>query len=324
MTSTKQPPRIKTFLALLVGYFLLGFVSTTAGQGIPKNVRRILFLGNSITYSGAYITNIEAYFAAHYPNQSVEFINVGLPSETVAGLSEDGHAGGRFPRPDLHERLGRVLEQTKPDWVFACYGINDGIQMPLDESRFQRFKDGIVWLHEEVTKMGARIIHLTPSVYDETRGKSKGYAAVMDYYAKWLVAQHKQQHWEVIDTHTPMKKYIDAHQKLDKKLGIAGFTIAPDGVHINDAGHWIVAKEVLLYLGEKAVATVPDIQSALSDVSQSVQILDLVTQRQAIMKDAWLTATRHTRPEMKTGLPMQEARKKYDEIGQKIQDLRKQ
>ena len=54
-------------------------------QGIPKNVKRVLFLGNSITYAGSYVTDIEAYFVAHYPNQAVEFINVGLPSETVSG-----------------------------------------------------------------------------------------------------------------------------------------------------------------------------------------------------------------------------------------------
>ena len=50
-------------------------------------------------------------------------------------MSEEGHAGGKFPRPDLHERLDRALPKTKPDLVFACYGMNDGIYLPLDEAR---------------------------------------------------------------------------------------------------------------------------------------------------------------------------------------------
>jgi len=311
------------YFLFILGLYLFGFIPSLTAQGISKEVKRVLFLGNSITYSGAYVTNIEAYFVTHYHDLSIEFINVGLPSETVSGLSEEGHAGGRFPRPDLHERLGRVLYLTKPDLVFACYGINDGIQMPLDEARFQSFKEGVFWLHDEITKIGTRIIHLTPSVYDETRGKNEDYAAVMDYYANWLVQQRKQKNWEVVDTHSPMKKYMEAHQKLDKKFGVAGFTLAPDGVHINDAGHWMVAKEVLLYLGEKAVAKTPDIKTALANIPQSEQIFDLVTQRQAFMKDAWLTATRHKRPEMKTGLPLNEARKKYDDLEKQIRDLKK-
>src|ERR1041385_874446 len=103
---------------------------------LPAHVKRVVFLGDSITYSGTYVAMVEAYFLTRRPDRVIEFINLGLPSETVSGLSEDGHAGGQFPRPDLHERLARVLKQTKPDLIFACYGMNDGIYLPLNEERF--------------------------------------------------------------------------------------------------------------------------------------------------------------------------------------------
>jgi lysophospholipase L1-like esterase len=156
---------------------------SSLAQSITSGTKRILFLGNSITWAGNYVNDIEAYLRVQYPGRQLEFINVGLSSETVSGLSEPGHAGGSFPRPDLHERLARVLKQTKPDLVFACYGMNDGIYMPFDNERFQKFKDGINWLHDEVVKTGARLIHLTPPYYDEVRGKSVGYAAVLDRYS---------------------------------------------------------------------------------------------------------------------------------------------
>ncbi|MDQ6813524.1 MAG: G-D-S-L family lipolytic protein, partial [Bacteroidota bacterium] len=136
-------------------------------QPLAAGVKRILFLGNSITWAGNYVNDVEAFIRVQHPVRELEFINAGLSSETVSGLSEPGHAGGSFPRPDLHERLARVLTQTKPDLVFACYGMNDGIYMPFDLDRFQKFKDGINWLHAEVTKTGARLIHLTPPYYDE-------------------------------------------------------------------------------------------------------------------------------------------------------------
>ena len=108
--------------------------------------RRVVVLGDSITHSGQYVDFIETYFVTRFPDRRVEFLNVGLPSETVSGLSEPGHADGKFPRPDLHERLERVLEQARPDVVLACYGMNDGIYLPFSDERLARFTNGLVRL----------------------------------------------------------------------------------------------------------------------------------------------------------------------------------
>ena len=173
---------------LLTILYLMFFYCCTAQSRLLDSVHRIVFLGNSITYAGSYITDIEAYFITHYPNKEYQFINMGLPSETVSGLSEPGHADGKFPRPDLHERLERVLALTKPDLVFICYGMNDGIYLPLDAERFQKFKDGLIDVHNKVAQTGARIIHLTPPYYDELKGKNRGYEATLDKYADWVLA----------------------------------------------------------------------------------------------------------------------------------------
>src|SRR5438445_4326264 len=50
-----------------------------------QNVRRIVFLGDSITYAGQYVEAVEAYFVTRFPNRRLEFLNLGLPSETVSG-----------------------------------------------------------------------------------------------------------------------------------------------------------------------------------------------------------------------------------------------
>src|SRR5260221_8187643 len=115
-----------------------------------RNVHRILFLGDSITYSGGFIDEIELYLFTHFPENKPEIINLGLPSETVSGLSEEGHAGRAFPRPDLHERLERALDKIKPDMVVACYGMNDGIYYPFSEDRFRKFREGYLKLEAAV------------------------------------------------------------------------------------------------------------------------------------------------------------------------------
>ena len=83
-----------------------------AGPAALEGVRRVVFLGDSITYVGQYIEYTETLLRLSDPSHRCEMLDLGLPSETISGLSEPGHAGGKFPRPDLHERLERVLEQA--------------------------------------------------------------------------------------------------------------------------------------------------------------------------------------------------------------------
>src|SRR4051812_36869652 len=84
---------------------VLGSAPGIAAEEPPlAGVRRVVFLGDSITYAGQYIEFLEAYLRVQDPGFRCEFLDLGLPSETVSGLTEPGHAGSRFPRPDLHER----------------------------------------------------------------------------------------------------------------------------------------------------------------------------------------------------------------------------
>ncbi|MHA8054000.1 SGNH/GDSL hydrolase family protein [Aquirufa sp. OSTEICH-129A] len=288
----------KTPLPWICLLFICSWSSLQA-QLFDDSVKRVLFLGNSITYAAGYVQAIEAYHKAHFPQHKIEFINAGLPSETVSGLSEEGHADGRFPRPDLHERLDRVLLQTQPDIVFASYGMNDGIYLPLDSLRFQKFKDGITWLHAQIEARGSKIIHLTPAPYDELLGKKLGYAQVLDRYSEWLI---QQKNWEVIDVHFPMKQYQSNQQKIDPN-----FALAKDGVHPGDLGHWLMAQQILFHLGQKNILQSNSILQALSNLKDPQAFYQLIVQRHNLMKDAWLGSTGHRRPEMKKGLPLMEA-----------------
>ena len=242
-------------------------------------------MGNSITYAGQFVSDIDAYLTVKYPERHFEIINVGLPSETVSGLSEPGHAGGKFPRPDLHERLQRVINHTKPDLVFACYGMNDGIYKPFDEERFKKYQEGIAWLHDQIIKTGASIIHITPPVYDERKGAA--YANVLDIYSDWLISLRYSSNWDVIDIHWPMKKYLEDQRQADST-----YAFAKDGVHPNETGHFIMAKQILLSLGENEIAKASNMKDALAGYPNSDTILKLVEKRQAIMKDAMVNLYR--------------------------------
>ena len=282
---------------------------------LPAGVQRVLFLGDSITYGGFYTVCVEAYFTTRAPARRLEFMNLGLSSETVSGLSEEGHAGGAFPRPDLHERLGRVLAQTKPDLVFACYGMNDGIYLPFDDARFAAFQAGMRRLRSAVLATGAKLVHATPAIYVDVKGTSPGYAAVLDRYSAWLVAQ-RADGWEVADLHTAMAREFAARRKTDP-----AFTFARDGVHPDEAGHWVMARALLVHLGARDLPDGQGVNEMLAAHPEGPALFKLIRTRSELMRDAWLTATGHIRPKVKAGLPMTEARKRSDEITAEIQTL---
>jgi lysophospholipase L1-like esterase len=311
---------------------VLGSAPGIAADEPPlAGVRRVVFLGDSITYSGQYIEFLEAYLRVKDSTLRCEFLDLGLPSETVSGLSEPGHAGGQFSRPDLHERLDRVLERTRPDLVVACYGMNDGNYYPFSEERFVKFQEGMRFLRERAAAAGAKVLHVTPPVFDpipikektlpvglsEYRQPYEGYDEVLDRYAEWLLTQGADG-WDVVDVHGPMKRYLARERERDP-----GFRLADDGVHVNAMGHWLIARQILLHWGAPAreVADATGVEQVLAAHPHGLEVLELVRKKQRLLKDAWLTATGHKRPGMKAGLPLEEADRQAGGLDTEIRRL---
>lgn len=278
--------------------------------------RRVLFLGDSITASGRYAACFDAWLVSQHGTAGPVVLNAGLPSETVSGLSEEGHAGGKFPRPDLAERLERVLDKTRPDLVVACYGINCGIYQPFDDERFTRYQQGIGRLKDAVEKRGARLILMTPPCYDDQRSpRGFSYNAVLDRYSQWLMDQ-RGKGWLVIDLHDPMSRELMRRREQDPK-----FTFQPDGVHPNEAGHWFIAQQIIRYFGDDKAAAAASPEAMLADLQLPAQLLPLVQKRANLLRDAYVAAAGHKRPGVAAGFPLPEAEAKAQELTAEIQQL---
>jgi lysophospholipase L1-like esterase len=312
--------------ALLCLASFTGFSADTNALAKLQNVHRIVFLGDSITYAGGYVADVEAYYILRFPERHFEFINVGLSSETVSGLSE---ASEKNPRPDLHERLGRVLEKTKPDLMFVCYGMNDGIYNPPDAARLKAFKDGMKSVHEQIAATGAKIIHVTPPVFDPIGAKVRistnapfgfghpywGYNQTLDQFSEWLVAE-RAAGWEVADLHSGMNRWLAEQRQRDPN-----FNFTKDGVHPDAAGHWVMAKEILLYLGANDVENADSSSAMMASNPHGEEILRLAREKEELLRDAWLNFCGFKRPGVKKGLPVPEAKAKAAELDKQIREL---
>lgn len=294
-----------------------------------QGVRRILFLGDSITYAGGYVEAIDAWLFAHCPEQHYELIDIGLPSETVSGLTEPNHAGGAFPRPDLHERLARALAKTKPDLVVACYGMNDGIYSPLDPQRFAKFQEGLRFTRDAVRKAGAKFWVLTPPPFDAhpvlkstlPAGRAEypsgqpyiDYDSALAAYSDWIM-EGRHGEWNAIDIHTPIKAYLADQRRLHPDFALAG-----DGVHINATGHLLIVREVLRAWGAPE-GSLPPLFESHGDAKRD-RLTALIHDRQRLLTDAWLFDVGHKRPGMPTGTPVETAMQKAAEQEKEIRSL---
>jgi len=276
---------------------------------------RVLVLGDSITYDGRWVADLAAWMEREGLEAAV--IDCGLSSETVSGLSEDGHAKGAFPRPVLDERLDRVLRLVRPDLVLACYGMNCGIYQPLDEQRFAAFRAGTERLHAAAERAGSAIVHLTPPVYGGPPGKTgpagaADYDAVLEAYSDWLVSK-RADGWLVIDVHADMLRALRERRRTDPQ-----FAFAPDCVHPDDEGHLQIARAVIAGLGDPQAAAAPDLAERLAP------FLPEVTERLHILRDAYLSAAGHANPHFRGGLPLAAAEARAAAITRHLRDRRLQ
>lgn len=290
---------------------ILSFLATPSSFADEKQVNQlkgtVLFLGDSITHAGHYVSNIEAFIRASGDHES-EFINLGVPSETCTGLSEPDHP---FPRPNVHDRLDCALDVVKPDIVFACYGMNDGIYYPFDEERFAAYQNGIGTIIDKVHAAGAKLILMTPPPFDPEPLRAEGkikpageekYAwfeiyenydtEVLARYSEWIL-QQKDRVEKVIDLRSPVLAFLEHRRETEP-----AFTLSPDGVHLNKEGHAVLTTAILDAFDLDPLELDPHNEADIAGTEW----------RQRILHDAWLSHIGHTRPGMRPGLPMEIAR----------------
>ena len=314
--------------------FALGITVRCAGPRPPvaedflSGCKRILFLGDSITQNGAYVGFIEYYLNRRFPGRTFDIVSIGLSSETVSGLTEPGHP---YPRPCLHDRLGRALEKVKPGVVVACYGMNDGIYHPPDSGRSRAFQDGIRTLVRDAREAGADAILVTPPPFDPLPVAGKlapdgdaayGYASpysryddVLEGYSRWLMDIRIPGVFTV-DLHGPMSRAMERKRRAD-----SAFCFSPDGVHPTPAGHLFMAWTFLKAVGLDVTA--PDLDGELARLAAD-SLFILVDRHRRIRSSGWLDFVGYTRETTVTVPGVSQAEQQAAELQERIDLMRRQ
>ena len=269
--------------------------------------KKTVFLGDSITQDGRYVTFTAYYLDRLYPQKNFDIYGLGLSSETLSGLSETNHAGGAFPRPCLFERLGRLLEAVKPEVVIACYGMNDGIYQPLDPERFMAFKRGVTNLIEQCKAAGVKEIFLvTPPIFDyPPNAPGFNYDSVLTEYAAWEMTL-KISGVQVIDLHTAMRKARATRAGVFSK----------DRIHPGDEGHLLMAKTILAGLNVQ----VPDESLATIQADPLYKHVDVLRRHRSTR---WLNHVGYTRGKTITPQPLGDTETEAAKLQQTIDALRR-
>lgn len=302
----KQLPRTFSLLRpLLIVLLALARLESTslsadaAGSPAPakavaalRGVHRIVFLGDSITQAGDYVVDCECWLLAH--GFEMEVLNLGLGSETASDLTPEENSSHLrqfgFGRPFVSERLDRALAATKPDLLFACYGMNDGGSLPANASGTQRFADAITHLREAAAKAGVkRVVLCTPPVHDDKGNVSqKAHDENIARYTSWLLSK-RADGWDVVDIHTPMRRALDEGRAKNP-----AFEFAKDGVHPGREGHWLMARAILTEFFGANLDGVENAENLFP--SHGNEIRKLVHERMSVLFNAWMTQIGHKRP----------------------------
>ena len=195
----------------------------------------VVFYGDSITVQQGYTRDIETYVLTRYPNWHVKFINSGWNGDLVSG----GRGGS------IETRIKRDILPYHPTVVTILLGMNDGGYTRFKDDNYQAFTSGLTHLVDTLPKAipGVRLTLLSPTFYDENAYYSHrihGYNSVLARYKDFVKKLGGQHDVLALDLNTPMAEATHLGRRRNPH-----FTLVPDGVHPNDAGHLLIAAVIL-------------------------------------------------------------------------------
>jgi lysophospholipase L1-like esterase len=198
---------------------------------------RVCFYGDSITEQRFYGVDVETYATTRFPDLHVMYVNSGVGGDKVGG----GWAG------PINVRLKRDVYPFKPNVVTIMLGMNDAEYRPFQQSIFNVYRKGYVYLIDQLKKHlpGVHIVLIEPSPYDDVSHKPGfpgGYNAVLLKYAAFVKRLAAKNHLMCVNFNKPLVDVTKGLMAISKPLAQQ---FIPGRVHPSATGELIMAASLL-------------------------------------------------------------------------------
>ncbi len=214
----KLTPLLRISLSALFGIAACSAVGRPEDASMPdvlKNVRRILFYGDSLTDGSSYPDYVVNTLSRHYPAVRFELFNAAGAGDTAA---------------DLRKRLAADVLVHNPDLVIVCIGTNDS-NTGRKEEAYQADLEALV---AALQGAGSRVMLLRPSPFGDATKEARfqAFLAVIDGVGK-------AHNLPVADAHGLFLAWMQAGRE----------PLGADGIHHGPDGFECMARAVLTALG---------------------------------------------------------------------------
>lgn len=205
----------------------------------------VCFVGDSITQNGGYHSLVSLFYATRFPERTISFWNCGIGGD---------RAGGIMTHPAF--RLAADILGRKPTVATVMLGMNDighgdyGLGKTGAEVE-QRRRGSLAAYDAHMRRLigalqasGARVILITPSIYDETTtlaaarpNVGPGRNAALGECAEKVRAWSAEFRTGLVKLHEAMNALNAREQAKYPAFTIIG----PDRVHPGPIGHFVMA-----------------------------------------------------------------------------------
>jgi lysophospholipase L1-like esterase len=204
----------------------------------------VCWVGDSITHSGTYHAIVELFYATRFPDRNIRYYNDGIGGDRASGIMSDEAY-----------RLNVDILAHKPTVATIMLGMNDVNRGdygpdktgPEFDEKHQRnlgtYDESMRKLMDSLTKAGARLILIQPSIFDQTTtlpGAGLNTLGSNDAIGKCSVKIEqwaKDYHAGIVNFYGVMNEINGREQKKDPSYTLTG----KDRVHPGPVGHFVMA-----------------------------------------------------------------------------------
>ncbi|RXJ02087.1 GDSL family lipase [Anaerobacillus alkaliphilus] len=209
-----------------------------------KEGQTLLFIGDSITdcdrakphgeglfgaYGNGYVSLVQAFLQATYPNLRIRVVNKGISGNTVR---------------DLKNRWQEDVLAYKPEWLSVMIGINDvwrQFDVPHIKEKhvyLDEYKETLRILVQETRPLVEGMVLMTP--YFIENNEQDPMRQMMDQYGD--IVKQISDEFNCI--------FVNTQAVFNKILGdLHSSALAWDRVHPTPTGHMLLAREFLTEIG---------------------------------------------------------------------------